>query len=51
MEYSRKTGVLVYTFPKKKKNKTNKQTNGVYASHSYLLFRILNLDMEYQPEM
>ena len=25
MEYSRKTGVLVYTFPKKKKK--NKQTN------------------------
>ena len=50
MEYSRKTGVFVYAFPKKKK-KTNKQTNGVYASHSYLLFRILNLDMEYQPEM
>ena len=45
MEYSRKTGVLVYTFQKKKKK------NGVYASHSYLLFRILNLDMEYQPEM
>ena len=61
MEYSHKIGVFVYTSQKKEKEKNKKQKpktekqktndNWCLCSHFYLPFRILNLDMDYQPEM